>query len=177
MVALNDDFHWVAERGHADDFDAGTFDNTHLEQALVHRAIAVKADVVTQDLKESSLREILNYGHTLAHAIERAEDYRMRHGEAVAIGCVFVAEVAHRCGLIDDALLARHRTAFASVGLPVAYDRAGWKQLRATMAVDKKSRGATLRLVVLHALAAPRVLSGPDEDVLRAAAEAIGVAR
>ena len=73
---------------------------------LVERAIRVKADVVAGDLKETGGadghpgREALNYGHTLAHAIERTEDYGIRHGEAVAIGCVFVAELAGRAGLL-----------------------------------------------------------------------------
>lgn len=150
---------------------------------IVERAIAVKAQVVAADLRETGGvdghpgRESLNYGHTLAHAIERAENYRMRHGEAVAIGCVFVAEVAHRAGLIDADLLQRHRTAFAAVGLPIEYHGADWPTLRATMAVDKKSRGSTLRLVVLHGLADPRILVDPDEDLLAGAAAAIGVTR
>ena len=76
---------------------------------VIERKIAVKAQVVAADLKESHLREILNYGHTLGHAIEHHEGYRMRHGEAVAIGMVFAAEVAHRTGRIDAALLERHR--------------------------------------------------------------------
>src|SRR5690606_35069949 len=61
---------------------------------LIERKIRVKAEVVGADLRESGLREILNYGHTLGHAIERAEDYRIRHGEAVAIGLVYAAELA-----------------------------------------------------------------------------------
>ena len=60
--------------------------------------IAVKADVVAQDLTESWLREILNYGHTLGHAVEQVEGYRRRHGEAVAIGMVYAAELARRLG-------------------------------------------------------------------------------
>ena len=145
---------------------------------LVERAIAVKIDVVVADLTETGSRadrpghpgrEALNYGHTLAHALEKASAYTMRHGEAVAVGCVFVAEVARRTGLLDDAVAARHRAAFSRVGLPVTYDGADFDDLLATMRLDKKARGDRLRLVVLHDLAEPAVLSGPAEDDLRAA--------
>jgi len=144
---------------------------------LVERAIRVKIDVVVADLKETGGidvhpgREVLNYGHTMAHAIERASAYSVRHGEAVAIGCCYVAEVARRAGLLDDEVADRHRAAFAAVGLPVSWRGASYDELLAAMKVDKKSRGSQLRLVVLHGLAEPRVLSGPDDELLRAAYE------
>ncbi|MCL2543491.1 MAG: 3-dehydroquinate synthase [Nocardioidaceae bacterium] len=153
---------------------------------LVRRAIRVKVDVVVADLKETAGtdsggghpgREVLNYGHTMGHAIERAEGYTMRHGEAVAIGCCYVAELARRTGHIDDALAARHRAAFESVGLPTTYSGADFEDLLAAMRVDKKSRGNTLRFVVLDELARPVVLSGPAEDDLRAAYDVMGGAR
>ena len=142
---------------------------------LVARAVQVKADVVTADLKEASLREILNYGHTFAHAIEQIEDYRWRHGDAVAVGMVFVAEVAHRSGLIDAALLERHRAVLDAVRLPTAYPAGAqrWAELRTVMARDKKSRGDTLRLVVLEGLARPTRLVAPDEEILRASHAAV----
>ena len=121
------------------------------------------------DLKEAGLREILNYGHTLAHAIEKAEDYRFRHGHAVAIGCVFAAEVARLDGRIDDALVARHRSVFSSVGLPTSYGAEAWDSLRAAMNIDKKTRGATLRFVVLEGLAECGRLAGPSQELLREA--------
>ena len=70
---------------------------------LIRRAITVKAEVVAADEKESALREILNYGHTLAHAIERREQYRWRHGAAVSVGLVFAAELGRLAGRLDDA--------------------------------------------------------------------------
>ncbi len=150
---------------------------------LVVRAVRVKADVVAGDLRERGGdatghpgREALNYGHTLAHAIERAHDYGVRHGEAVAIGCVFVADLARRAGLLDAAVAERHRTVLAAVGLPTTHDATPFDELLATMRVDKKSRGASLRLVVLHALADPRILADPDEGLLRAAYAATGPA-
>jgi 3-dehydroquinate synthase len=142
---------------------------------LVERSIQVKIDVVTADLKETGGqdghpgREVLNYGHTMAHAIERAEAYSMRHGDAVAIGCVFVAELARRAGRLDDATADRHAAAFGSVGLPTGYRGASYDDLHAAMKVDKKSRGNTLRFVVLDGLAQPSILAGPSDDLLRAA--------
>jgi 3-dehydroquinate synthase len=142
---------------------------------LVERAIKVKVDVVVNDLKETGGqeghpgREVLNYGHTMAHAIERAENYTMRHGEAVAIGCVFVAELARVAGHLDDHTAARHASTFGLVGLPTHYAGAGFEELVAAMKVDKKSRGNTLRFVVLDGLAEPVVLTGPTQEQLRAA--------
>ncbi len=152
-------------------------------RVLVERAIQVKIDVVVADLKETGGtaghpgREALNYGHTLAHAIERAEGYAIRHGEAVAIGCVFVAELAGRAGRLTPDLVERHRSAFGRVGLPTTYDGASFEDLLAAMRVDKKARGAQLRFVVLEGLARPVVLAGPAEDDLRAAYAAIGGGR
>jgi 3-dehydroquinate synthase len=150
---------------------------------LVERAIRVKIDVVVADLKETGGadghpgREVLNYGHTMAHAIERAEGYTMRHGEAVAIGCCYVAELARLEGHLDDATAARHAAAFGAVGLPTTYDRTGFDELLAAMRVDKKARGNTLRFVVLDDLARPVVLAGPSEANLRAAYDAMAGAR
>ena len=153
-------------------------------QELVERSVRVKANVVTGDLRESGGsddhpgREVLNYGHTMGHAVELASGYALRHGEAVAIGCVFVAELARASGLVDDALAERHRAAFARVGLPTGWSGASYDDLRARMAVDKKSRGSPLRFVVLDGLASPRILADPDESHLRAAYDAmVGGAR
>ncbi|TMR05475.1 3-dehydroquinate synthase [Actinomadura soli] len=146
---------------------AASPDGPHTRE-LVERAVQVKADVVSADLREGGLREILNYGHTLAHAIEKAEDYRFRHGHAVAIGMVYAAELARLAGRLPADVVRRHRDVLTSVGLPVSY-AADWPGLRATMTIDKKSRGSTLRFVVLDGLAEPGSLEGPDEDLLAAA--------
>ena len=142
---------------------------------LVARAVQVKARVVAADLREASLREILNYGHTFGHAVELVEGYTWRHGDAVSVGMVYVAELAHLAGLVDDALLARHRAVLGALGLPTAYPQGAerWADLRTAMARDKKSRGDTLRFVVLEGLARPTRLVGPDEDLLRAAHAAV----
>ncbi|MFD9339231.1 3-dehydroquinate synthase [Streptomyces sp. NPDC060028] len=136
---------------------------------LIVRSIQVKADVVSSDLKEAGLREILNYGHTLAHAIEKNERYKWRHGAAVSVGMVFAAELGRLAGRLDDATADRHKAVLASVGLPLTYRGDQWPKLLEAMKVDKKSRGDLLRFIVLDGLAKPTVLEGPDPAVLVAA--------
>jgi 3-dehydroquinate synthase len=140
---------------------------------LVRRKIQVKADVVSADLRESSLREILNYGHTLAHAIERREQYRWRHGAAVSVGMVFAAELARQAGRLDDATAERHRAVLESVGLPTSYDGEALPELVEGMLADKKTRSGVLRFVVLDGLARPGRLEGPDPALLASAYSAV----
>ena len=162
------------------DPDGATVPHGRHSRALIERAIQVKADVVSKDRTEKGLREILNYGHTLGHAIERVEDYRFRHGDAVAIGMVYIAELARLAGRLDDRTAAMHRTILASVGLPTNYRPGAWPDLRQAMSVDKKVRPAgpgrttpvdppavRLRLVVLDGLARPGILDGPSEELLK----------
>jgi 3-dehydroquinate synthase len=138
---------------------------------VIRRAITVKAQVVSQDFKESGLREVLNYGHTLGHAIEHAERYKWRHGAAISIGMVFAAELSSIVAGLDEASVLRHRTLLSSLGLPVEYPAGRWQTLLATMQRDKKSRQGVLRFVVLDSLGSARVLAIPDESVLFAAYE------
>lgn len=135
---------------------------------VMQRSIQVKADVVSADLKESGEREILNYGHTLGHAIERAERFSWRHGAAVSVGLVFAASLARMAGRLDEATAERHRNILASVGLPVRY-RGDWATLMDAMKVDKKARGDLMRFVILEGLARPARLEGPDPALLAAA--------
>ncbi len=141
--------------------------------ALIERSIAVKARVVSQDLKESSLREILNYGHTLAHAVEKREHYRWRHGHAVAVGLVFAAELARAAGRLDDATADRHAAILTSLGLPTGYRADAFNDLVTLMHSDKKVRHGLLRFVVLDSLARPGRLEDPGVDLLAAAYRAM----
>lgn len=136
------------------------------ERELVERALAMKAGVVAADLREHGRREFLNYGHTLGHAVERAQDYAIPHGEAVAIGMMFAAAVGRLAGRLDQPTADRHGQILRSVGLPVRYPAGSWPALRDAMAVDKKTRGARLRMVVLDGLARPAILESPSEDLL-----------
>jgi 3-dehydroquinate synthase len=140
---------------------------------LIERAIAVKAKVVSEDLKESGLREILNYGHTLGHAIELVERYSWRHGAAVSVGMMFAAELARSVGRLSDADADRHRSILDSLGLPVTYRKDRWQGLLDGMRRDKKSRGDLLRFVVLDGVAKPGILDVPDTSLLFAAYQEI----
>nr|MDT0667680.1 3-dehydroquinate synthase [Micromonospora sp. DSM 115978] len=116
---------------------------------------------------------ILNYGHTLGHAIEKVESYTWRHGEAISVGMVFAAELSRLAAGLDDATAARHREMLTAVGLPVSYRGDRWDELVAAMRVDKKSRGRRLRFVVLDGLANPRPLTDPNPELLAAAFAAV----
>ena len=124
-------------------------------QQLITRAIKVKADVVSKDFKESKLREILNYGHTLGHAIEKNSGYKLRHGEAVSIGMVFAAELSKKiAGLSDDAVLL-HRELLRNFDLPVSYPSNKFKPLLALLANDKKVRNSKLRFIGISKIGKP----------------------
>ncbi|HET6165541.1 MAG TPA: 3-dehydroquinate synthase [Marmoricola sp.] len=143
---------------------------------LVERAIAVKIAVVEADLEETGAgggigREVLNYGHTMAHAIEKSTAYSVRHGEAVALGMVYVAELARLAGRLDDDTAKRHESVLASVGLPTRFAGATFEELHDAMRVDKKARGSQLRFVVLDGIGRPGILADPSEEHLRAAYE------
>ncbi|MDT4913109.1 MAG: 3-dehydroquinate synthase [Pseudonocardiales bacterium] len=140
-----------------------------VERELVERSVRVKAGVVSEDLTEQGRREILNYGHTLGHAIERAERYRWRHGAAVSIGLVYAAALGRLLGRLDDATADRHRTVLESLGLPTGYAADAFPTLLETMRVDKKARGNRLRFIVLDGLARPVAVDDPDPAVLAAA--------
>ncbi|NYD65896.1 3-dehydroquinate synthase [Agromyces atrinae] len=136
---------------------------------VVELAIDMKARVVSEDFTEKGLREILNYGHTLGHAIEHAERYRWRHGAAVAVGMVFAAELSRLAGRLPDAVVDRHRSILESLTLPTSYPAGRWPTLLATMQRDKKARAGALRFIVLDDLARPTVLRAPDQSLLFAA--------
>jgi 3-dehydroquinate synthase len=153
--------------------------NSIMLRELVERAISVKARVVTADLRETTStgstvgRELLNYGHTLGHAIERREHFAWRHGDAISVGMIFAAALARLAGRLDQQTAARHRQVLSGVGLPTSYAADAFDDLLHTMALDKKARGSTLRFVILNGLASAEILAAPDEDLLRAAYAAV----
>lgn len=140
---------------------------------LVERSIVIKAKVVSADFKESGLREILNYGHTLGHAIEHNERYQWRHGAAIAVGMMFVAELARLAGRLDDAAVERHRSIFKLIGLPTTYPAREFEKLLAAMQRDKKSRSGVLRFVVLDGVGKPTIMQAPTTEMLHAAYQEI----
>jgi 3-dehydroquinate synthase len=155
------------------DIEAATrADGPHTHE-LIQRAIQVKADVVAADLRETDVnsigREVLNYGHTLGHAIERAERYKWRHGAAVSVGLVFAAELSRAAGRLSDAGVALHREILTGLGLPTSYPGDRWPTLLEGMRLDKKTRGDMLRFIVLDDIGRPGRLEGPDPQFLAAA--------
>jgi 3-dehydroquinate synthase len=119
---------------------------------LIYRSVAVKASVVSADFKESFAREALNYGHTLGHAIEKYSKYQLRHGEAISIGLVYASELAHARGLISSEEVQLHRSLLSQFDLPTTFQRDAWQKLVPMLALDKKSRGNTIRFVALSGI-------------------------
>jgi 3-dehydroquinate synthase len=146
--------------------DSAIDPSTDLFLDLVTRAITVKADVVMQDFRELGMREILNYGHTLGHAIELAERYKWRHGAAISIGMVFAAELALLNGRLSVTDVQRHRDILNSLGLPTSYPADKWQQLLTNMRVDKKARAGSLRFIVLDQIGKPTVMHAPTDEIL-----------
>jgi 3-dehydroquinate synthase len=138
---------------------------------LITRAVAVKAKVVSGDFRESFDREILNYGHTLGHAIELQSRYALRHGECVSIGLVFAANLANQLGILSDELTKLHIQILNDLSLPVSYEAKYWPELRAAMAIDKKSRSGTLRFVAISEIGKTLRIEAPSESDLLAAYE------
>lgn len=156
------------------DVDVATDSHSDEFRRMVELSIALKARVVGEDFKENGLREILNYGHTLGHAVEFAERFQWRHGAAVAIGMVYAAELARLTGRLSDEVVDRHRSILTSLQLPISYPVGRWQTLLSVMKRDKKARGSLLRFIVLDDIARPVVLSGPDESLMFAAYQEIG---
>ena len=140
---------------------------------VVERKIRVKAEVVSGDLTEQGEREILNYGHTLAHAIERNERYQWRHGAAVSVGMMFAAELSHLAGKLSEAEVDRHRGILTTLGLPTTYRDRQWPKLEDAMKRDKKTRAGLLRFVVLDRIGRTSRIEGPDPALLLSAYAAI----
>jgi 3-dehydroquinate synthase len=135
----------------------------------VERCIAVKARVVGTDFKEAGEREILNYGHTLGHAIELVEKFQWRHGAAISVGMMFVAQLGLLAGNTPVSLVDRQERIFTSLGLPTTYRGGRFQQLLDAMRRDKKTRAGALRFVVLDGIGRPRILTAPTDESMVAA--------
>ncbi|MCW4384337.1 3-dehydroquinate synthase [Salinibacterium sp. SYSU T00001] len=157
------------------DVDVASDPTSEEFRRLVELSIGIKARVVGGDFREAGQREILNYGHTLGHAVEFAERYQWRHGAAVSVGMMFAAELARLSGRLSDDVVDRHRRILESLQLPTTYPAGRWNTLLSVMKRDKKARGDLLRFIVLDDVARPTVLAGPDQSLLFAAYQEIGV--
>ena len=113
----------------------------------------------------------MNYGHTLGHAIELHSKYALRHGECVSIGLVFAANLAKQIGILSEEVTSLHQEILSKLGLPITYESRHWPELRANMAIDKKSRSGTLRFVAISEIGKTLRIEGPSESDLLAAYE------
>lgn len=142
---------------------------------MIRRNQRIKAQVVSADEREADLRAILNYGHTLGHAIEAATGFHeVLHGEAVAIGLVAAAEIGRAMGLIDEPLLARHRALLERFGLPVRMPRRlSADDLLEAMSRDKKVVGGQQRWVLLESAGAAVLRDDVPRSVVLDAIDAV----
>lgn len=124
-------------------------------ESVVYRSIKVKGDVVSRDFKESKLREVLNYGHTLGHAIEKESGYKLRHGEAVSIGMVFAAELSSELAGLDKDVVDLHRELLGNFDLPIDYPGKKWPKLLTLLTKDKKVKGSRLRFIGISKIGKP----------------------
>lgn len=140
---------------------------------MIAEAVRVKVAVVEEDPFESGRRAVLNLGHTFGHALEALSAYRLRHGEAVAIGLVLATRLAARLALCSPALVDRVETLLDQLELPLRYDGPTPEQVVAAMATDKKRVGSHLRFVLPRAIGDVDVYDDvPTDDVLAVLAAA-----
>ena len=144
-----------------------------ITQELIERAVAVKAEVVSGDFKESFDREILNYGHTFGHAIELHCKYSLRHGECVSIGMAYIAHLAGELNLLSQENVQLHLEILRRLQLPVTYSAGDFPELLAAMRRDKKSRGNNLRFVIITDIGKTQRLENPSEATLLSAYERV----
>ena len=138
---------------------------------VVRRSMAVKADVVTRDERETlGLRILLNYGHTIGHALEAATKYGMLlHGEAVAIGMTAAVRISRGMGLIDDEVVARQDKVMQRFGLPTTLPGVDRSAVRRAMSVDKKTSAGAIRWVLLEGIGRAVTRNDVPEELVEAA--------
>jgi 3-dehydroquinate synthase len=138
---------------------------------IVSRSCEIKAEVVSKDEREGGLRAILNFGHTVGHAIETAENYTMRHGYAVAIGMVYASRLAHKTGLCDAAVPKQVEELIKAYGLPTDLSALKRKptvvELMGTMQIDKKAEGGKVKFVLPKKIGEVVITKEWDEQQLR----------
>lgn len=142
---------------------------------IIQRSCEIKTEIVSRDEREGGLRAILNYGHTVGHAIEKAENYTMRHGNAVAIGMVIAARLSRKTGLCDDSVPERVEALIRSYNLPTALsalDRTPTvAELMDTMQIDKKAEGGKVKFVLPKKLGEAVITKEWDEGSLKSLLE------
>ena len=134
---------------------------------MIARSCEIKADVVRQDEREGGLRRILNFGHTIAHAIEKETGYvRYRHGEAVAIGMVGAADISVQMRLLADGERVRMNALISAMGLPLSADGVTADAMYADLFHDKKTVGGRIHWVLAEKIGTVSVHSDVPEEIV-----------
>ncbi len=135
---------------------------------IIAKCCTLKADVVSKDEKESSLRAILNYGHTFGHAIEKAASFSgIAHGEAVSIGMMMAADLAVSAGIASSDLPERQKELLSALGLPLSTDfRLDAEAALSAMALDKKAESGKIRFVLPESIGKVRTCSVSDRNMV-----------
>ncbi len=138
-------------------------------EQLIQRSITVKQHYVMSDPHEEKpgVREILNYGHTLGHAIEKVKLYTMSHGQAIAIGMMFAAQLSHRLGFINEDLVMRHVNVLQDIGLGISIQGVQFDEVLPFMLRDKKNFGGKSRFILLKDLAQAEVVENIEIEILK----------
>jgi len=145
-------------------------------ERVVAACVRTKAAVVEEDERDAGRRLVLNYGHTLGHALERLDAFAGRsHGEAVAIGMVFAAHLAEALGKAPAGLAGRHARLLASLGLDADGPLPAADPILAAMRMDKKYRGG-VRFVLLQDVGRPFVQDEVPQDLLHETLAGMGSA-
>lgn len=138
---------------------------------IIQRSCEIKAEVVSKDERESDLRAILNFGHTVGHAVETAERYKIRHGHAVAIGMVYASRLAERTGLCDGTVAERLEKLLNAYGLPINLDSLSRRPLIAelmdTIQIDKKAEAGKVKFILPKTIGQVVITKEWEEGVLR----------
>lgn len=144
---------------------------------LIDRSASLKARVVSADFKESELREILNFGHTFGHAVEKLSQYELRHGEAVSVGIAFALRLSSSELAFDAALAEELIDLLSRFELPttIAGSEYPFEELLALMMGDKKSRSGTLRFVGVREIGTCERIASPNIELLRSVYETIAL--
>ncbi len=156
--------------------NAMALDPSHAETmvAIVRRSCLIKASLVAEDEKETGSRQLLNLGHTFGHGLECAFGYdpRLRHGEAVGIGCMLALDLSVRCGFCSPSTLDRLRRLLENLGMKtriaqIEMEMPSYARIRKCMQQDKKRRSGVMSFVLLHKVGDSFVFSGVDPDLVR----------
>lgn len=137
-------------------------------QVAVKRSCQIKASVVAEDERDTGLRMILNFGHTIGHALEAATGYGpFRHGEAVAIGMVCAADIGRRMGKTQEAACRRITALIEKAGLPVQAEGLDHEEIFSFLRHDKKVHRGKIRFVLATRIGEVIITDAVEEDMIR----------